>query len=137
MLQINNEIVQVSADCSACPCTIARAKGGTSQANAAAGARAVLVRRVNGNSLTGPITFTVSNILGLGTGDSTVSLTAGTDFAVTLLVANDVLIVGEEFLQISSPCYALNEAYVCPVLCAQLYGGYGAAAAVLQFRVQR
>ena len=128
MLLINSEVVQVSVDCSASPCTIARAKGGTAMATASIGDRAVLVRRANGYSLMGPITFTVSNALGLGVSDSTVTLAEATDFAVTSLAANDVLIVGAEFLKVSGACYGLTGAKVCPVFRGQKYGAYNGAA---------
>ena len=125
MLLINSEVVQVNANCAASPCTIARAKGGTALATAAIGDRAVLVRRVNGDSLTGQITFTVSNALGLGVSDSTVTLSAATDFAVTSLATNDVLLAAAEFLVVSGPCFTAGTTGVCPVFRGQTYGGYG------------
>jgi len=126
MLLINSELVQLRGDCAASPCAIVRGKGGTTVAAAAVNDRAVLVRRVNGRSLTAPITFKVSNALGLSAGDAAVTMSASTDFAVTSLAAKDVLIVAAEFLQLSGPC---SPAGVCPVLRGVTYGGFASTAA--------
>jgi hypothetical protein len=126
MLLINSELVQLRGDCTVSSCTVVRGKSGTKLAAAAVGDRAVLVRRVNSYSLTAPITFAVSNALGLAAGDATVTLVAVTDFAVTSLAAKDVLIVAAEFLQLSGPC---SPAGVCPVLRGVSYGGSPSTAA--------